>query len=183
VHGATCKVLCRERPAPCTQHRARSPAHAAPCTLHFAPCTDVTVRPIRLISIASCIYDLSIGVVLLVGREWLARTFSVPSPQPPIFVELNAVFLLAVGIGYLLPYARPDRYRGYLWVMGPLLKGGGALAFVADHYAHGSPGTFLLFALSDATVAMLTLWALLATRSPAPGDGAGSRGTAESRRS
>ncbi len=146
------------------------------------PTTDRrALGPVSLISIVSCIYDLSIGVVLLAGREWLARTFGVPSPQPPIFVELNAVFLLAVGIGYLLPYARPERYRGYLWVMGPLLKGGGALAFVADYYAHASPRAFLLFAASDGTVALITLWVLLATRSPSSSDGVGSTGRVESR--
>ncbi len=138
--------------------------------------------PVSLIALVSFIYDVSIGVVLLVGRDWLARTFGVPSPQPPIFLELNAVFLLAVGAGYLLPYAEPERYRGYLWVMGPFLKGGGALAFVADHYAHGSPRAFLLFAASDALVALLTVWALLATRGSVPRNGAGSTGRAESRR-
>lgn len=143
----------------------------------------ITKRPLGLLSlvaIVSCIYDVAIGLALLVGREWLARAFGVMSPQPPIFVELNGVFLIAVGVGYLLPYARPANYRGYLWVMGPLLKGGGALAFVADHYAHGSPPAFLLFALGDGTLALLTLWALLATRNPARRIGAGSRGRAES---
>ena len=154
--------------APCT----------ALCTLHVAPCT---LSPVRFISIVSCVYDLSIGVVLLAGREWLARAFGVGSPQPPIFVELNAVFLMAVGVGYLLPYVHPERYRGYLWVMGPLLKGGGAAAFVADHYAHASPRTFLLFALSDAIVALLTLWALLATRNRAPRGADATKGTGESR--
>ncbi len=136
--------------------------------------------PVSLIALVSCIYDVSIGVVLLTSREWLARTFGVPPPQPPIFVELNAVFLLAVGIGYLLPYARPESYRGYLWVMGPLLKGGGALALIADHYAHASPRAFLLFAASDAGVGLLTLWALLATRNPARRIGGWSTGRAES---
>lgn len=122
------------------------------------------LRPLALVAIVSCVYDVLIGLALLAGGDWLARTFGVPSPQPPIFVELNGVFLIAVGVGYLLPYARPDSYRGYLWVMGPLLKGGGALAFVADHYAHASPPAFLLFAASDGALALLTLWALLATR-------------------
>ncbi len=146
--------------------------------------TSPALRPIRFVSLFSCIYDLAIGVVLLVGREWLAVTFGVPSPQPPIFVELNAVFLLAVGVGYLLPYTRPESYRGYLWVMGPVLKGGGALAFVLDRYAHASPAAFLLFAVSDGTVALLTVWALLATRHPRhPADaGAASTRTAGSPR-
>ncbi len=138
------------------------------------------LRPISLVALVSCIYDFSIGILLLVGKEWLARTFGIASPQPPIFVELNAVFLIAVAAGYLLPYARPDTYRGYLWVMGPLLKGGGAVAFVADHYAHGSPRAFLLFAASDAAVGLLTLWALLATRNAGPRSGGVTRGRAES---
>jgi hypothetical protein len=139
------------------------------------------LRPLWLIAIISCVYDIAIGLALLAGREWLARTFGVPSPEPPIFVELNGVFLIAVGVGYLLPYLRPEHYRGYLWVMGPLLKGGGALTFVADHYAHGSPTAFLLFAVCDFTLALLTLWALLATRDHRPGDAISSRRTAERR--
>ncbi len=136
---------------------------------------------LSFVALFSCAYDLAIGLVLLFGREWLARAFGVPSPQPPIFVELNSVFLIAVGVGYLLPYARPESYRGYLWVMGPLLKGGGAVAFVADHYAHASPRAFLLFAASDGLVALVTLWALLTTRDAAH-SAVSPRDRAESRR-
>ena len=82
---------------------------------------------------------------------------------------------------YLLPCLQPDRYRGYMWVMGPLLKGGGALAFVADYYVHASPAAFLLFAASDGAVALVTMWVLLATRNPASRAGVASRGRAESR--
>ena len=53
------------------------------------------------------------------------------------------------------------RYRGYLWIMGPLLKGGGALAFLLDYAFRGSPASFLLFAASDGALALLTLWGLL----------------------
>jgi len=49
-------------------------------------------------------------------------------------------------------------------VMGPLLKGAGALAFVLDHVMRDSPRSFLLFAASDGALAVWTLWALLATR-------------------
>ncbi len=119
---------------------------------------------LRLIALVSLVYDGCTGVALLVGRDWLASSFGVPSPQPAIFVEICGVLLLAVAAGYTLPYRRPLDYRGYLWVMGPLLKGGGALTFVADHLAHGAPASFLLFAVTDGTLALLTLWALLATR-------------------
>jgi hypothetical protein len=47
--------------------------------------------------------------------------------------------------------------------MGPLLKGAGALAFVLDRLLRQSPASFLLFAVSDGTLALVTLWALRTT--------------------
>ncbi len=104
---------------------------------------------------------------MLVGRPVLVRLFAVPPPQPPIHADLNGIFLLAVAIGYSISYRAPDSDAGrsYLWVMGPLLKGAGALAFVLDYFMRGSPASFLLFAFSDGAFAALTLWALLTTRS------------------
>jgi hypothetical protein len=113
-----------------------------------------------VIAAVSGIYDATIGAAMLVGRPLLSRLFDVPLPQPPIHADLNGVFLLAIAAGYLIPFRDPDRGRGYLWVMGPLLKGGGALAFVLDYVFRHSPPAFLLFAASDATLALLTLFAL-----------------------
>ena len=99
--------------------------------------------------------------MMLAGRPLLSRLFAVPLPQPPIHADLNGVFLLAVAAGYLIPYRDPDRGRGYLWVMGPVLKGAGALVFVLNYIFRHSPQTFLLFAASDGALALLTLYALL----------------------
>jgi hypothetical protein len=90
----------------------------------------------------------------------LASTFVVPPASPPIFSNLNGLFLIAVGVGYYLPWREPDRYRGYMWVMGPLLKGGGAALFIFDYVYRGSPKSFLLFAASDGVLAIVTLYAL-----------------------
>ena len=51
--------------------------------------------------------------------------------------------------------------RAYLWIMGPLLKGGGALVFFLDYWIRHSPPAFLLFAASDGALALATLWALI----------------------
>jgi len=99
----------------------------------------------------------------------MASWFGTPLPVPPIHADLNAIFLIAVGIGYWLPYRDPIRYRGYLWIMGPLLKGAGAAAFLLDYAFRGSPASFLLFAASDGALAALTLWALLACKPDAHG--------------
>jgi len=121
---------------------------------------------LRLIAAVSGIYDAVIGVTMLLGRPLLSQLFDVPLPQPPIHADLNGIFLLAVAAGYAIPFRNPETAAGrtYLWVMGPLLKGAGALAFVLDHMARGSPQSFLLFAASDGALALWTLWALIASR-------------------
>jgi hypothetical protein len=120
------------------------------------------MRWIRTIAAVSGVYDALIGVAMLAGRPMLARLFDLPLPEPPIHAELNGVFLIAVAAGYLIPYREPASSggRSYLWVMGPLLKGGGALAFVLDYAMRHSPRSYLLFACSDAALALITLWIL-----------------------
>ena len=116
---------------------------------------------LRTVAAISGLYDGIVGALLLFASAWFASTFGVEPARPPIFTDLNALFLLSIGIGYYLPYRDPHRYRGYLWVMGPVLKGGGAAAFLLDYYFRGSPKSFLLFAASDGALALLTLYALL----------------------
>jgi hypothetical protein len=125
------------------------------------------VNLLSLVAGISGLYDVVVGACLLLFTSQMAASFGSPPPVPPIFADLNGIFLLAVGIGYWLPYRDPGRYRGYLWVMGPLLKGAGALAFVLDYLLRGSPKMFLLFAASDGTLALVTAFALLQTRNTA----------------
>lgn len=117
------------------------------------------LRPIAAIS---GVYDAAVGVFLLVAADRMAALFGVPSAHPPIFSDLNGLFLVAVGIGYYFPFRDPAGARWYMWVMGPLLKGAGAAAFLLDYFVRGqSPASFLLFAASDGALAVLTLVALL----------------------
>jgi hypothetical protein len=118
---------------------------------------------LRLVAAVSGIYDALVGVVMLAGRPILAQLFSVSLPTPPIHADLNGLFLLSIAAGYLIPYRDPQSSggRAYLWIMGPLLKGAGAAAFVIDYVVRQSPPAFLLFALSDGTLALLTLAALV----------------------
>ena len=122
---------------------------------------------IRAIAAISLVYDAFVGVLLLAGRPLLVQLFHVPPPQPPIFADLNGVFLLAVALGYLITIRDPDTRagRGYLWAMGPFLKGLGATTFLLDFFIRHSPASFLLFAASDGTLAVLTLWALVSVSS------------------
>ena len=117
----------------------------------------------RTIAAVSGVYDGFVGVVMLAGRPLLAQIFGVALPAPPIHADLNGIFLLSIAAGYLIPYRAPASQggRAYLWIMGPLLKGTGAVVFVLDYLVRQSPPSFLLFAVSDGTIALLTLAALL----------------------
>jgi hypothetical protein len=115
---------------------------------------------LKTVSLVSGLYDIVVGAVLLLGTNWFAATFGVAPPVPVIHAKLNAIFLLCIGIGYALPYRDPARYRAYLWIMGPLLKGAGAAAFLIDYFVNNSPRSFLLFAASDGVLAVWTLAAL-----------------------
>jgi hypothetical protein len=116
---------------------------------------------LRIIALISAIYDISVGVTLVFFRDRLQTWLGVAAPGPPIHVDLNAIFVTVVGIGFVLPLLDPDRYRAYLWLFGTLLKGAGAAVFVWDYLARSSPASYLLFAVSDGTLAVVTLLVLL----------------------
>ncbi len=109
----------------------------------------------------SLCYDLAVGIVMLAATNVLASVFGVPPPVPILFAKLLGIFLICVGLGYIAPMRDPRAHRAYLWIFGPVLKGAGAIAFIADYLINGSPRAFLLFAASDATLAAVTLWGLL----------------------
>jgi hypothetical protein len=115
---------------------------------------------LRAVAAISLVYDVSIGLALFFLRPQLQAWFGVPEAQPPIHVDLNAIFVTSIGVGYLLPFRDPVRYRAYLWIFGVGLKTAGAAAFLADYSFRASPASFLLFAASDAIVAGLTFAAL-----------------------
>ena len=128
---------------------------------------------LKLLAGISGVYDTAVGLFLLLAADRMAALFGVPAAQPPIFSDLNGLFLVAVGIGYYFPFRDPIGARWYMWVMGPLLKGAGAAAFLLDYFVRGqSPASFLLFAASDGALAVLTLVALLRN-----GSATGARGS------
>jgi hypothetical protein len=127
---------------------------------------------VRWIAGISGVYDGIVGLTLLLAADQFAAVFGVAPAHPRIFSDLNAIFLLAVAVGYYWPCRDPIGARWYLWVMGPGLKGAGAAAFLIDYVVRHSPTSFLLFAASDGTLAVLTLVALVSSRNK-PGYRAG----------
>ena len=122
---------------------------------------------VRAVAGASLVYDGLVGLVLLLVPGLMASAFGVEPAHPRIFSDLNALFLISIAAGYYAPYRDPVGARWYLWVMGPGLKGAGAIAFLLDYLMRHSPASFLLFAASDGSLAILTLIALVASRATA----------------
>ena len=119
---------------------------------------------VRGVAAVSGLYDIAVGLFLLLAADRMAAIFGVAAPSPRVFADTNGLFLVAVGIGYYWPYRDPRGAQWYLWLMGPGLKGAGAIAFLADYFVRHSPASFLLFAASDGTLAVLTLLALAGLR-------------------
>lgn len=139
---------------------------------------------VRAVALISLVYDVAVGLALLLAAPTVASLFRIPVPTPAVLADTNGLFLITVGVGYLLPLRDPVKWRAYLWLMGPFLKGAGALVFLRDALFRSSPASFLLFAACDGTLAVLTLIALLREQSgagPSPVDGTGRRGREEYR--
>jgi hypothetical protein len=119
---------------------------------------------LRTLALVSAAYDLAIAVPLLVAAPALARAMGAPAPAPLVNAQLNGLFTLTLALGYVWAAADVEARRGYLWVAGVFAKGLGAVLFVVDHLSQGSPTVFLLFAVTDGTLALATLALLLRSR-------------------
>ncbi|HEY8232262.1 MAG TPA: hypothetical protein VIJ10_06350 [Vicinamibacteria bacterium] len=119
---------------------------------------------LRALALVSGVYDLLLGVGMLTAAPALARLFGAPAPVPLVNAWLNGVFTLTLAGGYFWAARAALARRGYLWWAGVFAKSLGAIVFLVDHFANGSPSSYLLFAACDGTLALLTL-ALLTRRS------------------
>jgi hypothetical protein len=123
---------------------------------------------LKALALVSAVYDLALAVPMLLVPQATARLFGSPEPVPVINAQLNGLFALALAAGYLWCARDVASRRGYLWIAGVLAKGLGAGLFLFDHLARGSPSSFLLFAVTDGALALVTF--LLLTRRASPPD-------------
>jgi hypothetical protein len=125
---------------------------------------------LRTLALVCGVYDLLLGLPMLLAAPLVARLFGAPEPVPVVNAWLNGVLPSPEATSG--PRATSPRWRGYFWTAGVFAKGLGAVVFVLDHFLNGSPPAFLLFAGTDGLLAVLTLWLLVSTPSPRPGGSA-----------
>ena len=113
-------------------------------------------RALRTLALVSGVYDLLLAVPMLLIAPQVAAMMGAPPPVPLINAQLNGVFTLSLAAGYFWAARDVEGRRGYLWVAGVLAKALGAALFVLDHFQNASPASFLLFAVTDGSLAVLT---------------------------
>src|SRR6188768_999630 len=121
---------------------------------------------LRALAVLGAVYDLALSVPMLLAPELTARLFGAPAPVPVLNAQLNGLFTLTLALGYFWCAQDVISRRGYLWLAGVFVKLSGAVLFLADHFLHGSPTSFLLFAVTDGSIGLVTLAALLRTSTP-----------------
>lgn len=119
---------------------------------------------LRALAVIGGVYDLALAGPMILAPELTARLFGAPAPVPVVNAQLNGLFTLTLALGYFWAAQDVDARRGYLWIAGVFVKLAGAALFIGDHFLRGSPSTFLVFAATDGSIALVTLAALLSTR-------------------
>jgi hypothetical protein len=119
---------------------------------------------LRGLALVSGVYDLALGLPLLLAPSAVATLFGAAAPAPVVNAQINGVFALALGLGYFWAARTSGALRGYLWIAGVFAKGLGALVFLLDHFVRRSPDSYLLFVATDGGLALLTLTALVRSR-------------------
>jgi hypothetical protein len=121
---------------------------------------------LRALALVSGVYDLALAVPMLLFARLLASRMGAPPPVPLVNAQLNGIFTLTLAAGYFWAAGDVSARRGYLWIAGVLAKGLGAALFVVDHFEQGSPASYLLFGVTDGSLAVLTLILLLRPAEP-----------------
>jgi hypothetical protein len=117
-------------------------------------------HPLKTLAWVSAAYDLLLALPMVFAAPATAALFGAPPPVPVVNAQLNGIFTLSLAAGYVWAAGAPEERRGYFWIAGVLAKGLGVVLFLADHFLRGSPASFLLFALTDGTLALVTVYLL-----------------------
>jgi len=121
---------------------------------------------LRALAVIGGVYDIALSVPMLLAPELTARFFGAPPPVPVLNAQLNGLFTLTLGLGYFWCAQDVEARRGYLWLAGVFVKVLGAALFMGDHFLRGSPSSFLLFAATDGSIGLVTLYALMKVSTP-----------------
>ena len=117
---------------------------------------------LKALAWVSGIYDLALAVPMLFAARETARLFGAPDPVPLLNAQLNGVFTLSLGVGYFWAAAATARSGAVTsgWP-GCSRRGWGPRSSWSTISCAARRTSFLLFAATDGSLALLTLALLL----------------------
>ena len=115
---------------------------------------------LRLLAIILSVVNVGLGLLVGSTRGGAFDMVGIPGP-PPFYGDLLAVFLVALGLGFVPAIRNPNTYRFYLWVAGVGVKLVAASLFLRIWFAGVAPAIVLAGSLGDALLGGLTAWALM----------------------
>ncbi len=102
------------------------------------------------------VVDAVFGTAILIAAEPAAPLLRVTLPTPPIYLDLNGLFLVALGAMYLMIWREPKRLAPIAAVATLLRFGGFALFLGGAVLGRGDP-SFKALALVDGVLAIVHL--------------------------
>ncbi len=124
-------------------------------------------RILSLYQLAAGLSDTSTGVLLLVAPAWTLHLMGITlAPTPIAFASFVGVFVLSVGLSYLLvlaaypPAATTEVTWRTQWQLTALIRGLVALFLVAEIASGHMESRWLVVAASDAALALIQLFGL-----------------------
>jgi hypothetical protein len=115
---------------------------------------------LQLLAIVNAVINAGLGTALLLTRGAVYGRVGLPVPLP-FHAQILAVFLIAIGVGFVPAVMDPKRQRPYLWIfgVGVRLAGGGLFLRV---WLLGVTGWLVgALAAGDLVLAVLMILALL----------------------
>jgi hypothetical protein len=111
-------------------------------------------------------YDAAFGLAITLVPTWAATMLKIEMPADPFYLRLNGVFLVLLGAIYALPAVRPERFHP----IAPISAAGRVAGFAvfALAWREGRPATFLVLAVLDLAIALVTLAAWMRARGSPP---------------
>jgi hypothetical protein len=121
----------------------------------------MTPRWIRPLFIVAALYDILLGAAYFLLYPSLYARFGIELPNHPGYVQLNALFVAIMGVGFWMVANAPARNRDLI-ALGSLFKVAYA-GIVFAYWARGlMPSMWLIWAVCDALFLVAFLAALRA---------------------
>lgn len=102
--------------------------------------------------LAGGLVDVAFGIGILSAQDRLAAVFGITLPTPRIYVDLNGLLLIGLGLIYFLVFANPRRHAPVA-VVATLLRFAGMALFTAGLYSGRAEPFFSNIAKVDAALA------------------------------